>query len=61
MEGSGGTMVVVDEKGEGSVGEGGEGADTRVRWHSLRRRGTEAAGRRAGRQKAWMEVKMLEA
>jgi hypothetical protein len=53
-------MVVVDEKGEGSVGEDGEGADTSVRWHSLRRRGREAAGRRAGRQKAWMEVKMLE-
>lgn len=55
-----GTMVVVEENGEGSVGDGGVGAEMRQRWHSLRRRGREAAGRRAGRQKDWMEVKMLE-
>lgn len=54
-------MVVVDENGAGSAGEGGEGAETRVRWHSLRISGREAAGRRAGRQNAWMELKMLEA
>jgi hypothetical protein len=30
-DGFGGTMVVVEEKGEGSVGEGGEGADTSAR------------------------------
>jgi hypothetical protein len=39
------------------VGEG----RARVRWHSLRMVGREEAGRRAGREKAWMEVKMLEA
>lgn len=55
-----GTIVVVEENGDGSVGEGGAGAEMRQRWHSLRRRGREAAGRRAGRQKDWMDVKMLE-
>jgi hypothetical protein len=55
-----GTMVVVEEKGAGSVGDGGEGAEMSVRWHSFRRSGSEAAGRSAGRQKAWMEVKMPE-
>jgi hypothetical protein len=56
-----GTVVVLEEKGAGSVGDGGLGVETRVRWHSLRRRGREAAGRRAGRPKAWIEVKMLDA
>lgn len=55
-----GMIVVVEEKGAGSVGEGGEGAETSVRWHSLRISGSEAAGRRAGKQKAWMELKRLE-
>lgn len=54
------TMVVVEENGEGSTGDGGAGAEMRQRWHSLRRRGREAAGRRVGRQKDWMEVKRLE-
>jgi hypothetical protein len=53
-------IVVVEEKGAGSVGEGGEGEETSVRWHSLRISGSEAAGRRAGKQKAWMELKRLE-
>lgn len=56
-----GIIVVVEENGDDSVGEGGAGAQMRQRWHSLRRRGREAAGRRAGKQKDWMEVKMLEA
>jgi hypothetical protein len=55
-----GTIVVVEENGDGSVGECGAGAEMRQRWHSLRRRGSEAAGRRAGRQKDWMEVNLLE-
>jgi hypothetical protein len=44
--------VAVEEKDAGYGGEGGEGADTSVRWHSLRMRGIDAAGRSAGRQKA---------
>jgi len=56
-----GTRVVDEENGAGSVGDAGEGAEMSVRWHSLRMRGSEAAGRRAGRQKAWIDVKMLEA
>lgn len=50
-----------EENDAGYVGEGGEGADISVRWHSLRMSGIEAAGRSAGRQKACTEVKMLEA
>ena len=60
-EGLMGIVVVVEENGDCSVGEGGAGAEMRQRWHSLRRRGREAAGRRAGRQKDWMEVNLLEA
>jgi hypothetical protein len=57
-----GTMVVVEEEnGMGDVGEGGVGREARVRWHSLRRDGMEDAGRRAGSEKAWMDVKVLEA
>jgi len=57
-----GTMVVVEEeKGIGDVGESGEGRGKSVRWHSLRREGMEDAGRRAGREKAWMDVKLFEA
>ena len=55
-----GTTVAVDEKEE-AVGDGGDGAEISIRWHSLRRRGNEAAGRSDGRQKAWIEVKKFEA
>jgi len=47
-----GMTVAVEEKDAGSVGEGGDGAEISVRWHSFRMRGIEAAGRSAGRQKA---------
>jgi len=57
-----GTMVVVEEEnGIGDVGEGGEGRGESVRWHSLRREGMEDAVRRAGSEKACMDVKVLEA
>ena len=47
-----GTSVVDKENGAGSIGDVRNGAEMSVRWHSLRISGREAAGRRAGRQKA---------
>jgi hypothetical protein len=54
-------VVVEEENGMGDVGEGGVGRGVSVRWHSLRRDGMEDAGRMAGSEKAWMDVKVLEA
>jgi len=54
-------VVVVVVNWLGVMGEGGVGREARVRWHSLRRDGMEDAGRRAGSEKAWMDVKVLEA
>jgi len=47
-----GTTAAVEEKDAGYVGDGGEGGEMSVRWHSLRISGIDAAGRSAGRQNA---------
>lgn len=55
--GANGEMEVVGKMGGGT----GVLGETRVRWHSARRAGMEEAGRRDGSEKAWIEVKRLEA